>query len=158
MDVVVHDVQIKNMTLKETELLANELMLKHELKGYLFTFDNARRRFGCCNYKLRQITLSKHLTLLNSEDKVRDTILHEIAHALVGPAHGHDRVWKIKAIQIGCDGRRCYGKEVERVKPKYKGECKNCHRFIFRHKRTKISCGLCSKFYNPEHIFIWTIN
>ena len=25
---------------------------------------------------------------------IQDTILHEIAHALVGPKHGHNKVWK----------------------------------------------------------------
>ena len=35
-------------------------------------------------------------------DHIRDTILHEIAHALVGPCHGHDAVWRQKAREIGC--------------------------------------------------------
>lgn len=33
---------------------------------------------------------------------MRQALLHEIAHALVRPGHGHDQVWKDKALQIGC--------------------------------------------------------
>jgi len=36
-----------------------------------------------------------------SDELVRDTLLHEIAHALVGTAHGHDEVWKAKCLEIG---------------------------------------------------------
>lgn len=38
---------------------------------------------------------------------IRDTILHEIAHALVGPNHCHDLVWKAKCLEIGATPRRC---------------------------------------------------
>jgi predicted SprT family Zn-dependent metalloprotease len=146
------------MNLKDAESLALSLMDEHKLTTWVFRFDNAKKRFGCCNQSQRIISLSSRLVELNDLEKVKDTILHEIAHALVGPNHGHDRVWELRALQIGCDGKRCYGQEVERVKPKYKGECRNCHRFIFRHKRTNISCGKCSKIYNPDHAFIWTNN
>jgi SWI/SNF-related matrix-associated actin-dependent regulator 1 of chromatin subfamily A len=44
--------------------------------------------------------------MLNSteEQQFKDTILHEIAHAIVGPHHGHDEVWRGKAVEIGCTG------------------------------------------------------
>ena len=44
---------------------------------------------------------------LSSLDQVRDTILHEIAHALVGPGHGHDAVWKRKCREVGARPERC---------------------------------------------------
>lgn len=33
-----------------------------------------------------------------------DTVAHEVAHALVGPAHGHDAVWRRKAVELGGSG------------------------------------------------------
>merc|ERR1719221_1146271 len=44
--------------------------------------------------------------------QVRNTMLHEIAHALVGPSkerggRAHDDTWKACAREIGCNGRRC---------------------------------------------------
>lgn len=146
------------MQLKIAESLALSLMELHGLKNWAFKFDSAKRRFGQCNYTSKIISLSAPLVELNEFKEVRNTILHEIAHALVEPKHGHDHVWKRKALEIGCDGSRCYDSTVVKPKKKYRGECKNCHRFIFRHKRTQISCGKCSSRYNPDHAFIWTLN
>lgn len=38
--------------------------------------------------------------------KIKDTVLHEIAHAIVGNEHGHDGVWKECAQRIGSTGAR----------------------------------------------------
>jgi predicted SprT family Zn-dependent metalloprotease len=89
--------------------LASDLLRRHGLPaaGWRFAFDHARRRFGSCRYGPKLITLSRPLTLLNSEDQVRDTLLHEIAHALC-PGDGHGRRWKAKCREIGAKPARCY--------------------------------------------------
>lgn len=38
--------------------------------------------------------------------KIQDTVLHEIAHAIAGNEHHHDRVWRDCAQRIGCTGSR----------------------------------------------------
>lgn len=43
---------------------------------------------------------------LNNGNVIENTILHEIAHAIVGASHHHDKVWKDCAQRIGCDGSR----------------------------------------------------
>jgi len=148
------------MELNKAKELANKLIEKHGLTNqhysWRFEFDNARRRFGRCNYRSHVISLSKHLVQLNNEDEVKNTILHEIAHALVGRGHGHDSVWKRKALEIGCDGNRCYNiKDVKQPKAKYEAVCNGCKQVIKRHRVSKkqMSCGKCSggKF-NPEFI------
>ena len=52
------------------------------------------------------------------EKHVLDTILHEIAHALVGSHHKHDAVWKAKCKEIGCDPKATSDVAVE-VEPKW---------------------------------------
>ena len=70
------------MNLKDAEELALSLMRKHGLSHWEFGFDRAKRRFGACNFSKKRISLSKYLTEVNEIEQVRDTILHEIAHAL----------------------------------------------------------------------------
>jgi len=103
------------------------------------------------------ISLSKiYLPLLKPEE-IKDTILHEIAHGLVGGKHGHDLMWKQKAIEIGCNGERLYHGEAH-VKPKYMGTCPNCGKRILRHRRKAISCSICDNKFNRDFLFVWTLN
>jgi predicted SprT family Zn-dependent metalloprotease len=95
--------------------LARELMSRFRLVGWKFRFDRERRAFGTCSYQLKTIRLSLPLVELNPEDEVRDTILHEIAHALVGPGHNHDDIWKAKCRQIGARPEATY--DAEDVRP-----------------------------------------
>ena len=68
-----------------------------------------KKRFGQCDRTTKTISLSKELTRINDISKVKDTILHEIAHALT--KGGHNREWKlmvkIKKIihQVWCEGK-----------------------------------------------------
>jgi predicted SprT family Zn-dependent metalloprotease len=42
----------------------------------------------------------------NNGNVIENTVLHEIAHAIVGAVHHHDNVWRDCAQRIGCDGNR----------------------------------------------------
>jgi hypothetical protein len=88
---------------------AHALMDGHGLleRGWTFAFDRAKMRAGLCDSSRKRITLSRHLVNA-ADDAVRNVLLHEVAHALVGSEHGHDDVWRAKALEIGCDGTRCY--------------------------------------------------
>lgn len=137
------------MELQHAESLAKTLMIKHNVyqRGWKFEFDRAKRRFGCCKYRTKTITLSTDLTLLNKIEDVQDTILHEIAHALVGPRNGHNAVWKAKAMEIGCKPERCYSSDkVNTPRAKYEAVCHGCNKVHKRHRKPKriSSCGKCS--------------
>jgi predicted SprT family Zn-dependent metalloprotease len=123
--------------------LANDLMMDHELDGWHFAFDRSIRRFGCCDYTHHKITLSRSLTEMNDEDEVRDTILHEIAHALVGHDHAHDMVWRQKAREVGCRAQRCYSYGVKVPPKKFIGTCPCGRITIKRDRRRKLRhhCG-----------------
>jgi predicted SprT family Zn-dependent metalloprotease len=141
--------------------IAIGLMKKHGLITdffpWTFKFDNAKRRFGSCDERSRLITLSLSLTELNEEAEVTNTILHEIAHALAGCVHGHNWVWKQKALEIGCTGDRCY-KSSEVVTPtgNYVAICKNGHsRSKMRKPKRTMSCGKCSRKFDPNNVLVW---
>ena len=114
------------MNLNEAKTLADELLHKHNLSDWRFRFDYASRRFGCCRYSIKTISVSEQLTLLNTLDEFKSTVLHEIAHALVGPGHGHDNVWKSKAIELGDTGERCYSVNVITPPTRWIASCPIC--------------------------------
>ena len=143
------------MNLFEAERNARALMHLHGLHGWTFKWDNAARRFGQCRYSTRTISMSRQLTVQRSADAVRNTMLHEIAHALT-PGHGHDAVWRTKAISLGCDGKRCSADDVV-VKYNYIAKCPAGHvaaQYIRRPKanaRAK-SCGKCSPRFDARYL------
>jgi predicted SprT family Zn-dependent metalloprotease len=98
------------------------------------------------------MTLSGPLIALNDEAEVRDTVLHEIAHALVGAKHGHDRVWKDTAEAVGCRPQRCYSAQTVRVpSARYRFECPVCGHTGTRMRIRVPSCGRCDrKQFNPK--------
>lgn len=114
------------MDLIKAEELAIQLMTLHGLieQNWRFEFDRSLRRFGVCKYRGKTIGLSRALVELNDEFEVKDTILHEIAHALTPNDRGHGWAWRQKCIEIGARPQRCYSsKEVARPKMRYQFQC-----------------------------------
>jgi predicted SprT family Zn-dependent metalloprotease len=136
------------MKTEDAELMAKELFEKHGLQRWRFSFDSSKRRFGVCRWSRGEIQLSRRLVELNDEPKVRDTLLHEIAHALCPRGAHHGPEWYAKAVEIGCDGNRCY-KTDDVVLPTspWVGTCPGGHEFP-RYKmprgERKYSCNKCS--------------
>jgi hypothetical protein len=87
------------------EWFAYSLFKEHGLDDWRFEFDRAKMRAGLCDYSIKTIFLSIHY-MMNPKTlpwHVRDTLLHEVAHALT-PGAGHGPVWKETALRIGCSG------------------------------------------------------
>jgi SprT-like family len=137
--------------------MGRSLLHEHGLDGWRLVADRAKTRAGVCRYGRRQIGISAPLTALHDEAEVRDTILHEIAHALVGPEHGHDAVWRAKAIEIGSSGERCVSPDAPRVVGDWVGRCAAGHERTRHRAPTRLaSCGRCSRTFDPRHLFTWT--
>ena len=136
-------------SLEEVQRLAERRLAQHLADGSLrarwtFGFDLATTRAGVCRYRERRIDLSVSYCLAATRAEIEDTILHEIAHAIVGPQHNHDAVWKAKAREIGCQGERCH--RVQHSIPKWVGEC-GCGQQWFRQtlQRRMASNRICAK-------------
>lgn len=146
------------MQLEVARQLAVQLLGQHNLleRGWSFRFDRARTRFGCCNYRDRVISLSRLLTERNELAEVQETLLHEIAHALVGAGAGHGPVWKRKAVEIGCSGARCHSADMPQGQ--WQASCSGCGRTYYRHRQPKrnYSCGQCSNSYNPQYQLVFS--
>ena len=128
--------------------LARQLMNRHGLSDWAFGFDHARRRFGSCRCGSKRITLSRPLTLLNTEEQVRNTILHEIAHALT-PGAGHGARWRQKCREIGAEPARCYTEDEvispARAPAPYRFGCAACGWWVERRRRSRRNyvCARC---------------
>jgi predicted SprT family Zn-dependent metalloprotease len=142
--------------LGEAQDRAVELMHHHHLTGWRVVFDQAKTRAGVCRPAVKEIGLSRALTELHTVEEVEDTILHEIAHALVGSHHGHDAVWKAKARELGCSARRCLPESAPRVPGAWTGTCPAGHTAT-RHKRPErvMSCRRCTPSFDPTALFDW---
>lgn len=132
-------------TAAEMEALAGrarELLALHQLPHWNFQFDNGRKRAGCCQYGARVISLSYEFAKRAADEEIRDTMLHEIAHALVGKAHNHDEVWRAKAIEIGCSGKRCH--DLQFTPPRYIMHCTHgCWVTTAERRKRGVICSRC---------------
>ena len=128
-------------------------------KNWTLDFDKARRRLGCAKINPKVITLSRAFVEANEWDKVRLTVLHEIAHALT-PYHSHDAVWRRKCIEIGGDGSRtAANRGVVSPEHRYIGTCPNGHEANrMRIPKRKQSCGVCSPSFNEAYAITWSEN
>ena len=85
--------------------MARRLMDEHGLIGWTLAFVEAERRLGDCDFKGRVIRISRSHALEGSDEQIRDTVLHEIAHAIAGQEAGHGPMWKATARRIGATPR-----------------------------------------------------
>jgi len=74
--------------------------------GWNFKYNSRKRALGVCKYTTKEIQLSRVITEHADDDKVLDTIRHEIAHALAGSAANHGPEWKRWARTVGCNPSR----------------------------------------------------
>lgn len=91
------------------EQIQLELMVEFPfLKEWCISLDNAKRRAGICRLSSKQISISKSHILNNDDAMVRDTVLHEFAHAIAYVLYkeaGHGKYWKEIATQLGATPR-----------------------------------------------------
>ena len=121
---------------------ARALMAQHRLSQWSFQFDTGTRRAGACHFTTQLISLSHEFAKRAPAKEVRDTILHEIAHALVGKDHNHDQVWQTQARQIGCSGQRCHN--VQFTPPRYIMKCEHgCWVATAERRRRNLICKQC---------------
>ena len=147
------------VNLPDVLILARALMEEAGVGDWELGFDRARRRAGQTDHARRRLTLSRHLMLLYDEAQVRETILHEIAHARVGPQHGHDAVWAAEATRLGATGRRLVDAQAPRLRGRWVGRCPEGHEVDrMRRPGSPVSCSRCAARFSMEHLLSWSLD
>ncbi len=121
-----------------------DLLRQHGLDavGWVASLDESRARAGACNFTKKMISLSRLYVRVADPAELDDTILHEIAHALVGPQHHHDAVWRAKARAIGCSGDRCH--TLKFSPPRWIAACAaGCFTRPVQRRRRNVVCRRC---------------
>lgn len=139
------------MKLEDVANLAYQLMGQHGLlrDGWTFAIGRKRRSLGTCYYDSKQIVIHYYFAEHGTEEQIRETILHEIAHALAGwqvQAHGPE--WQEIARRIGCkETTRCAtDPAIPMAEGTYQAICFNCgQRFHYYRKPTYKGERWCNK-------------
>ena len=122
--------------------LARSEMDKNGLLDWKLDLDHAKVRAGACFFREKKISFSRDFIKNSNKSEIYDTILHEIAHALVGPKHGHDIVWKNMAKKLGCSAKRCHTLEFSNYK--WIRFCENnCWEQKTHRRKSNLICRKC---------------
>jgi predicted SprT family Zn-dependent metalloprotease len=139
----------------EVRQLALELLATYGLADWTFAYNRRKRALGFCFYASRTIELSIHFVEHNDADSIRDTLLHEIAHALVGPGHAHDTVWKAMCRRIGAQPQACC-RSARMPEGNWQAQCGSCGRRYTRYRKPKRLDGwYCPPCHHGRGNLIW---
>jgi len=99
------------MNIFAAEHLAKELMEKWGVDNWQFVWSRGKRTHGQVVVRngadVGHLKLSEYLVMHNDEERVRDTILHEIAHIKAGIENKHNHVWRHWCRVVGARPDRC---------------------------------------------------
>jgi len=103
------------MNITEARRLYTDLKNGYGLNDWKVEFNNNVSRAGVCNYDKKTLFISKKILSHASDEQIKNTMLHEIAHALEYEKTGtSNHGWRFQNIchDIGC--KVGYGSEMER--------------------------------------------
>jgi hypothetical protein len=127
--------------------IAEEMMTEHLDSSWTFGFSTTRKYAGICNHESRTIVLARWHALLSDEYSIRNTMQHEIAHALIPYVwreprrEDHGKRWQEIAQSLGCNLYWTFDGYL--VAP-WRAECEFGHKFYWVARPDRIddwSCG-----------------
>lgn len=145
------------MQVYEAQKIARKMMDEHGLSDWVLKLDRCTRRMGGCSSRGKYITLSVNYIATNNEHWLRDTVLHEIAHAFTPNDRGHGAAWRNACRKIGAkpiarpslqDG------DYQLPLGAWVGHCPTCHRqaYMFAKPRGIRICRFCHEVVDFKKI------
>ena len=127
---------------------ARALMNHHGLHGWTLKISRGKTTAGHCFTAGKEIALSGVLLPMWPAADVRDTILHEIAHALTPKDPGHGPEWRRVCVAIGGSPARTFPAHLPT--PKRAGVLRTCEcvgRETLHARRKDDRCWMCNARY-----------
>jgi hypothetical protein len=78
-----------------------DLFAQHGVTDWKIRWNRKAGEAGSASYRNKTVTFSALAVERWEWDRVIDLGKHELGHVLVGPDHGHDKVWKKKVKELG---------------------------------------------------------
>ena len=117
-----------------------------DVRGWRLEFRRFGHQLGRCCSGRRIIAINDFYADNDHEPHVLDTLLHEIAHALVGPVAGHGPTWQAMARKLGCNPK-ARSKTGVRIRPgNWQASCPTCAHTFHKYRRPKFVVG----YYCPR--------
>ncbi len=89
------------MKITEAKKLAREIMVDNNVTGWKVYFNTDETSAGVTFPEFKIIEYCEPFFVNNDAMVCKDTILHELAHALAPTGSEHGKVWKKKCVEIG---------------------------------------------------------
>ncbi len=136
------------------QALALITMADHlDLKVWKFRLDSAKRRAGACHHGTKTLSLSAYLAEHYSFERMNQTMLHEVAHALAGHKAGHGAKWKAIATGIGYNHERFSDDLIADAVAPIEGACPAGHVFYrYRWPKRQLYCLKCSSQLSASNL------
>lgn len=137
------------MTIKEKVGLAIE-RAKELTEDYGLDFDikvnRKRTSLAETHHDTQTIFLSKYFITVADEDQFDGVVLHEVAHALIGPGFGHGAEFQEICGLISPTDEFVAPHTDKLPIRSYKYECENCDYFGFHNaKKDNLGCVFCDR-------------
>lgn len=91
------------MTREQAARLTRDTLDKAGLSDWHVRMSSVESGYlGLCVHKDKCIILNALHIDIHPDPEIENTVRHEVAHAVLGPGHGHNEVWQAKARELGC--------------------------------------------------------
>jgi SNF2 family DNA or RNA helicase len=87
----------------DAQRICDSKLKEYNLKKWKTSFAKSENYLARCYHDQRRIVFSQQFLAGADEKAFNDILAHELAHAIVGPGHGHNSIWVAKARELGLE-------------------------------------------------------
>lgn len=130
---------------------AQEFVLKCGLTNWTVKLNNAKRSLWLCDETKKELRFSKFFIENNSDIEIKETLIHEVAHALAWNDKKHWPKWIQMAKLLGLKNPEQFNRTAVQAEWKYLMICPWCdakHYFYKKPKKNWKACYECCVKYN----------